>query len=140
MAPDLTTIPGEEPEVDDVLADFAFPDRWHADALDAAREVLSERPDLAGPELVALESACNLLDTASRLEEIARAADFVGIGASGQQVCHFAVGEARLARVQSAAILHRLTVLTSGPAMTNSQRGRAAAQARWAKAPGGRRG
>lgn len=134
----LTTVPPADTS-DDVLADFDLPD-WHATALEAFREVITVRPDLEGAELVSLEQAATLIDTATRLDERAAAASYEATGAAGQTILHPAVAESRLARTQAAAILHRLVAVVEGPRMTNSQRGRAAANARWSAPRGGRRG
>ena len=115
----------------DVLNDFDLDDAWGDTAREAFREVVTVRPNLDGSELVSLEMACALINTATRLEALALAADFTAVGAVGQPVLHFAVAEARQARQSAAGIMHRLVRVASGPAMTNSQRGRHAAQALW---------
>jgi hypothetical protein len=139
MTDPLTSVPDADAD-DDVLSAFSLPEAWGDLARSSFEEVATVRPDIEGSELVALETACAMLDTAERLEAVARAAGYLSVGAAGQPVMHPFVPEARLARSQAAGIMHRLTAVATGPAMTNSQRGRVAAQARWSKAPGGRRG
>jgi len=138
MTPEPT--PAEAPE-DDVLDGFDLDPTWSPNAVEAFREVLTVRPDIAGPELVALDQAATLITTAEALEQIAREASYVATGVKGQTVVHPAVPEARQSRVAAAQIMARLTVVVAGPRMTNSERGRAAAAARWsAKSERSRKG
>ncbi len=127
----LTTTP-EPPEVaaDDVLDGFDLPSTWTASAVDTFREVLKARPDLAGPELSALEHACQLQTVADHLDDVARSSAYIATGSQGQEILHPAVAEARLTRTAAAQILARLTV-TSARVQTSSERARSAARARW---------
>ncbi|WP_295125952.1 hypothetical protein [uncultured Leifsonia sp.] len=111
---------------------WELPADWTDGARDLFLSVIEQRPDLAGAELGALEQAAALHSSAERLDEVSVAAGMVALGSMGQTIVHPAVAEARLARVASASILARLVPATAGP-MTNSQRGRRAAQARYAK-------
>lgn len=133
--PDLTSLPADD-DLEDVLADFTLPAHWGPAAVDAFREVLTVRGDLEGAELVALEQAASLIDNAERLEVIARAADWTAIGSQGQPVLHWAAQEIRQCRQNAATVMHRLVRVEVGPRMTTSERGRAAAQARWQNAAG----
>lgn len=130
---DLTPVPDPE---DEVLAAFTLPQHLGDVARDAFREVLTVRGDLEGSELVALEQAVALIDNAERLEAIARAADWSAIGSQGQPVLHWAVQEIRQSRSVAATVMHRLVRVEAGPKMTNSERARAAAQARWQNTAG----
>ncbi|WP_158863719.1 hypothetical protein [Leifsonia sp. AG29] len=111
---------------------WELPADWTDGARDLFLSVIEQRPDLAGAELGALEQAAALHSSAERLDEVSIAAGMVALGSMGQTIVHPAVAEARLARTASASILARLVPPTAGP-MTNSQRGRRAAQARYAK-------
>ncbi|EWS99557.1 hypothetical protein N865_02095 [Intrasporangium oryzae NRRL B-24470] len=122
--------PPPDDAADDVLDGFDLPSTWTASAVDTFREVLAARPDLAGPELSALEHACQLQTVADHLDDVARDAAYVATGSQGQEILHPAVAEARLTRTAAAAILARLTV-TSGRVQTSSERARSAARARW---------
>jgi hypothetical protein len=64
------------------------------------------------------------------LEAAARESGALVPGSQGQLVVNLAYAEARLARTSAAQILNRLVGVKAG-AMTNSQRGRVAADARW---------
>jgi len=90
-----TTDPAE-----DVLDGWTLPGDWTEAARDFFAEVLSERPDLAGADLGALEHACALTSAAERLDAVALAAGMVSTGSTGQTVVHPAVIEARLARTR----------------------------------------
>lgn len=117
--------------VDDVLDGWALPDDWTDAARDLFAEVLSQRPDLSGVDLGAAQHACALTSAADRLDAVALAAGMISTGSTGQTVVHPAVVEARLARTAAATILARLTPPSSGHRQTASERGRAAARARW---------
>ncbi|RFA11980.1 hypothetical protein B7R21_11645 [Subtercola boreus] len=116
----------------------SLPDDWllPPDWTDSARDVflggIDERPDLAGAELASLEHAAALTSSADRLDGVARDAGIVATGSTGQVVLHPAVTEARLARASASTILARLVTPTAGP-QTASQRGRAAARARYSR-------
>jgi hypothetical protein len=110
----------------------ALPDHWSSGAQDTYENVLAQRPDLAGAEYSALEQAVELITAADALDAAARAAGMIATGSTGQVVVHPAAIEARLARTAAAQILARLVPAGTG-AQTNSQRGRAAARARWSK-------
>lgn len=126
----MTLTPAPEPADDDVLEGFDLPVTWTTNAIETFREVLAARPDLSGPELSALEHACQLQSVADHLDDVARGAAYVATGSQGQEILHPAVAEARLTRTAAAAILARLTV-TSGRVQTSTERARAAARARW---------
>ena len=115
---------------DDALAAFDLPADWTESARETFREVLTARPDVAGPELSALEHACQLQTVADKLDAVARDAAFMATGSQGQEILHPAVTEARLSRTAAAQILARLTV-TSGRVQSSSERARSAARARW---------
>lgn len=120
------------PELDTELLDF--PTHWTQSARDAVESVLEARPTLAGPEWASLVEAANLISTADALDEVARAADYMSVGASGQPVLHPAVGASTAARTAAATILSRLTVgaAASGSSSTQrAQRAQRAANARW---------
>lgn len=112
-----------------------FPRAWSTTARETFEGVTAERPDLSAAELASLWHACSLEAAADALDQRAAADGFVATGSTGQLVAHPAAQEARLARTAAAAILARLVPPGRGGAMTSSQRGQAAARARW----GGRR-
>jgi hypothetical protein len=114
----------DSPEVD-------YPAHWTDGARDTFDNVLEQRPDLAGAEYVALEQAAELICTADRLDAATRETPLT-TGSTGQVTVNPGIVEARLARTAAAGILARLTAPAAG-ARTNSQRGRDAARARWAK-------
>lgn len=126
----LSTVPEVDADTVDVLEDFDIPASWTDAARETFREVLTARPDLAGPELAALEQACGLVTTADELDAIARAAAYAAVGSTGQEILHPAVAEARLQRTAAAGILARLTV-TKGRVQSSTERARDAARARW---------
>lgn len=128
MSPTPALPPADD--ADDVLAGFDLPTSWTDSAVDTFREVLTSRPDLAGPELSALEHACQLQTVAEHLDGVARDAAYAATGSQGQEILHPAVSEARLTRTAAAQILARLTV-TSSRTQTSSERARSAARARW---------
>jgi hypothetical protein len=125
-----TAPPPPEDASDDVLDGFDLPSTWTASAVDTFREVLTARPDLAGPELSALEHARHLQSAADHLDDVARDGAYVATGSQGQEILHPAVAEARLTRTAAAQILARLTVSASR-VQTSSERARSAARARW---------
>jgi hypothetical protein len=110
-----------------------YPDHWTASARDTYENVLEQRPDLAGAEFASLEQAAELISAAELLEKVARDAGMVATGSTGQVTVHPAAVEARLGRTAAAAILARLTAPSKGGAMTNSERGRMAARARYSR-------
>lgn len=115
--------------------DLDLPEEWSASARETFLAVLEERRDLTAAELAALWQAAALESNADALEAVAREQGLTTAGSQGQTVVHPALQEARHARVQAATILARLTSpLRSGGAMTNSERGRLAARARWGAA------
>lgn len=91
------------------LDDWDLPDDWTDAARDVFAEALDERPDLAGADLGALESACALVSAADRLGAVAREAGMISTGSTGQVVVHPAAVEERLSRTAAAAILARLS-------------------------------
>ena len=127
IATDPTDLPSPE--------DLDLPAEWTDSARETFEAVYRERPEMSAAEVAALWQACALESAADRLDEIARDANMTATGSTGQTIVHPAVAEARMARTQAAAILARLVPPAKGGAMTNSQRGQAAARARW----GGRR-
>lgn len=92
----------------DPLDGWSLPEWWTSAARDLFAEVLQERPEIAGADLGALESACGLVSNADRLGEIARGAGMIAQGSTGQTVVHPAVIEERLTRASAATILARL--------------------------------
>ena len=112
--------------------DLELPEHWTPGARDTFTNVLDERPDLSGAEWASLEQAAELISTAEVLEAAARESGALVPGSQGQLVVNPAYAEARLARTSAAQILNRLVGVKAG-AMTNSQRGRAAANARWSR-------
>lgn len=108
----------------DPLDDWNLPDDWTDGARDVFAEVLDDRPDLAGADVGALESACALISAADRLGDVARAAGMVAIGSTGQVVVHPAAVEERLARTAAATILARLSP-TRGARFAERARGAA---------------
>lgn len=125
-APESADAESLDPE--DVLDGWTLPDHWTGSARETFAEVLTERPDLSGADLGALEQACHLIATAEALDAVARAAGYVATGSTGQVVAHPATVEARLARTSTATILARLSPAV---ASNRSIRARAAARARW---------
>jgi hypothetical protein len=107
------------------------PEEWSDSARVTWTEVTEERRDLSAAELAALAHACALETAADALDAVAREAGYVAVGSTGQPVAHPATVESRLARSAAATILSRLVPPAKGGAMTNSQRGQAAARARW---------
>ena len=111
-----------------------MPAHWSPAARDAVDEVLDVRADLSGADLAALSQAAELITAADGLDEVAREAGYVSTGSTGQVIAHPAAVEARLSRTAAATILARLAVPGSASgALTSSQRGRAAAAARWSR-------
>lgn len=92
--------------------------------------VLDERPDLSGAEFAALEQAVELITTAEALEATFLESGVSAPGSAGQLVVNPGLSESHLARTAAATILNRLVGVKTG-ALTNSQHGRAAANARW---------
>jgi len=78
-----------------------------------------------------LYHAAALETAADRLDAIALAANYMSIGSASQPIIHPAVAEARQARATAASILGRLVPAPTSGRMTASERGRAAASARW---------
>ncbi|WP_225753975.1 hypothetical protein [Actinotalea sp. Marseille-Q4924] len=115
----------------DVLDGWSLPKDWTQGACDVFAEVLTQRPDLAGSDLASLEHASALTSAAERLDAVALAAGMVSTGSTGQTVVHPAAVEARLARTAAAQILARLAPPSPSHRQTASERGRAAARARW---------
>lgn len=110
-----------------------FPAHWTPAARDVVAEVLDVRPDLSGADLASLREAAELVTAADELAEVARTAGHVATGSRGQPITHPATVEARLSRQAAASILARLAAPSSGASMTNTERARQAARARWAK-------
>jgi|GEM_PF-2947269 len=125
------TLTTDAEPVDDVLDGWDLPESWTPSARDLFASVLEVRADLSGPDLGALEHACSLTSAAERLDEVALSAGMISTGSTGQTVVHPAVVEARLARTAAAAILARLAPTSGAHRQTASERGRAAARARW---------
>lgn len=100
--------PVDPPEETPEPEEWDFDPSWSETARNAVRSVLSVRPDIDGPEAIALDQAASLLNTAESLEAIARAADYRATGSTGQEVVHWAVPEARQARTTAAQIMSRL--------------------------------
>jgi hypothetical protein len=118
----------------DPLDGWTLPASWSDAARDLFAEVLTQRPDLSGADLGALEHACALTSASERLDEVALAAGLMATGSQGQPVLHPAVTEARLARTAAAAILARLVpARTAAGGTTSTERARAAARARWSR-------
>jgi hypothetical protein len=113
--------------------DLELPSHWTPSARDAFENVLAERPGISGADWAALEQAAELITAADTLEAAAREAGPLIPGSQGQMVLNPAISEARLARTAAAQILSRLTAGGKAGALTNSERGRMAANARWAK-------
>jgi hypothetical protein len=128
MTDHLTALPSEEADVLDL------PEDWTDGARETFRAVFEERPDLSAAEVATLTHACALESAADRLDEVARAAGYVAAGSTGQVVAHPAAVESRRARTAASSILARLVGPSrGGGALTNSERGRAAARARWSR-------
>lgn len=107
-----------------------WPEHWTSEAVDAVETTLELLAELEGPAWSALLSAGELLTTAGRLEDKARAADWTAIGSAGQEILHPAVPEARQCRAAANAVLLRLIPpATEG---TRSHAGRTMARQRWA--------
>ncbi|GAA2166394.1 hypothetical protein FHX52_1052 [Humibacillus xanthopallidus] len=119
---------------DTPVEDLDLPSHWSSSARDAFHNVLEERPALAGAEFAALVEAANLITTADALDEVARAADYMSLGASGQPVLHPAVSAATAARTSAAQIFARLVVNGPKTATSASQRAQRAATARHTRA------
>lgn len=115
----------------DVLAGFELPEHWSEAARETFREVLTQRPDLSGGALGALEQACELISTADALDVVARAAGHVTEGSKGQTVLHPAVAESRQARSSASQVLRALAPPPTSGNLSNSQRAVAAARSRW---------
>lgn len=116
--------------VDHEDSDLDLPAHWTDGARDTFTNVLAERSDLSGAEWASLEQAAELISTAEVLEAAARESGALVPGSQGQLVVNPAYAESRMARTAAAQILNRLVGVKHG-AMTNSQRGRVAANARW---------
>jgi hypothetical protein len=89
--------------------DLDLPDHFSEEARDLVSGVLADL-DEAGEEpdaylWAALLQAGELISTADRLDEIARAAEYVTTGSQGQEVLHPAVPQARTARVEAGKIV-----------------------------------
>lgn len=111
----------------------AVPDHWSTDAVDLFETVAEERPSLTGEDVASLVHACELTTTADRLDEVARRAEFVATGSTGQEILHPAVAESRQARAAAARILAALRPVDGAEHGTPSERARRAANARWAR-------
>lgn len=106
------------------LDGWTLPDDWTDGARDVFAEVVEERPEIAGADLGALESACALVSAADRLGAVARAAGMLALGSTGQTIVHPAAVEERLSRTAAATILARLSP-TRGARFTERARGAA---------------
>lgn len=106
---------------------------WTDSAAGTFRTVLAARSDLDGADFSSLWQAASLESAADRLDAVALAAGMLSTGSSGQVVAHPAAVEARLSRSAAAGILARLVSSSPGGSRTDSERGRAAARARWAR-------
>lgn len=115
----------------DTPGDLEVPDHWTRDAVDLWETVVEERADLSGEDVAALAHACELTSTADRLDEVARAADYVATGSQGQETLHPAVAESRQARTAAARILAGLRRPAEASHGSPSERARRAARARW---------
>lgn len=106
--------------------EWPLPDHFSDAAVDAVHNVLSQRPDLAGGDVGALEQAGELITLADALGAVARLAGYIATGSTGQVVTHPAVTEARLARTAAAAILGRLTPASAAQVrrMSNLKQGK----------------
>jgi hypothetical protein len=99
----------------------------------AVTDGLTFRPD----ELAVLESACRTADQVAGLEATLAGAPTMIAGSTGQLVLHPAIAELRLQRQLLASLLGRLDVPevdaigSEWENLTNSQRARKAARARW---------
>jgi hypothetical protein len=111
-----------------------FPSHWSEEAVDTAQTVLRAQQDLEGPGLASLCQACELISTASSLDEVARREDYVTISPKGVTALHPAVVGSRQARAAASMILHRLTPVPSNGSYSDRQRG--ASRARWSTRPG----
>jgi hypothetical protein len=114
--------------------DLDLPDHWSEGARDAVKTVLDAREGLDGPEFAELIQAGEMIATADALDQSAREAHFVIVGAKGAHTLHPGISAARQCRSSAAQILHRLT-----PPDTESFSGRqrATARARWQNRNGG---
>lgn len=86
-------------------------------------------------ELVTLESASRQRDVVAQLEAVVDAEGPMVEGSKGQSRVHPAVTEARQGRIALATLLGRIDLqdVDGRSATTPSQRGRRAANARWAR-------
>lgn len=125
----LVQPPGAETHL---LDGWQLPEHWGDEARDAFAEVVAHCPDIEGPDLNSALQACEMVDTATRLDRVARAANYMTRGSAGQDVLHPAATEARLNRTAASAIFARLNSISHG-AMTASDRARLAARARWSR-------
>lgn len=110
-----------------------YPEHWTESARDAFDNVMAQRPNLEGAEFSSLVQVCELLTSADLLEAEARKTGLLVPGSTGQLTTNPGIVEGRLARTAAASILARLVPPSKGGAMTNSERGRMAARARYAK-------
>lgn len=127
--------------------DLGLPDHLTDEARDLVSGVLEDL-DESGEEPDALTwgallQAAELISTADRLDEVARAADYMATGSQGQKVLHPAVAESRQARAAAAATITRLRPKQQGGATrfapgAGGSASRAAA-ARWGQARSGGR-
>lgn len=113
--------------------DVEVPDHWTTDAVDLFEAVVEERSGvLSGEDLSSLVHAAELTTTADRLDAVARSADYVATGSTGQVVVHPAVPESRQARTAASKILTALARRHEEPAHGSpSERARRAARVRW---------
>ncbi|MWV50032.1 hypothetical protein GRS96_12205 [Rathayibacter sp. VKM Ac-2803] len=109
----------------------AYPEHWPAVVRDAYESVIAQRPELAGAEFAALETACELLAAGEAHAVVAREAGGVATGSTGQIVVHPSSIESRLNRTAAAGILARLALPPTNGKLTASERGRQGAAARW---------
>lgn len=132
MSPDPATAAPEA--APDYAAEVAA-EGWTPAAVDAWANVRAARPDLVGAEWEALVSACRLLDRADRYDAAADEEGLTVTGYRGAVAAHPLLGLAIRARKEAAAILSRLRAVPEGARLTNSERGRRAAAARWGSHP-----
>ncbi|WP_346960758.1 hypothetical protein [uncultured Arthrobacter sp.] len=111
--------------------DLDYPEHWTESARDAFESVMAQRPGLEGAEFASLVQVAELLTSADLLEAEARKTGLLVPGSTGQLTTNPGVVEGRLARTAAATILARLVPPSKGGAMTNSERGRMAARARY---------
>lgn len=126
--------------------DLTLPEHFTDEARDLVEGFLDDLDDDAEVDALswgALIQAGELISTADRLDEVARAADYMTTGSQGQEVLHPAIAEARQARSTAASTLARLRPKNPGgeSKFSGGAGGTAAkaAAARWSKARDGAR-